>query len=84
MKPTLDLFHQLIYEADGYQAILIVDNEPFPHVNVYRPDGEWCGGTNVVNHYSRLGAIREIINHNKRWRRANLLLTNKQKDYDKK
>ena len=83
MKPTLDLFHQLIYEADGYQAILIVDDEPFPHVSVYQPDGEWCGATNAENHYSRLSAIREIINHNKQWRRAKSL-TNKQKDYDKK
>lgn len=68
MKPPIDLFHQLIYEADGYQAILIVDDEPFPHVSVYRQDGEWCGGTNAENHYSRMAAIRETIKHNKRWK----------------
>ena len=68
MKPPIDLFHQLIYEADGYQAILIVGIEPSPYVSVYQPDGEWCGGTNAENHYSRLSAIREIIKHNKRWK----------------
>lgn len=69
MKPPIDLFHQPIYEADGYQAILIVGIEPFPHVSVYQPDGEWCGATNAENHYSRLSAIREIINYNKQWQR---------------
>ena len=68
MKPPIDLFHQLIYEADGYQAILIVDDEPFPHVNVYQPDGEWCGCTNAENRFSRLAAIRETIKINKRWK----------------
>lgn len=73
MKPQLDLFHQLIYEADGYQAILIVDDEPFPHVSVYQPDGDWCGATNAENHYSRLSAIREIINYNKQWKSNTIL-----------
>lgn len=71
MKPTIDLFHQLIYEADGYQAILIVDDEPWPCVKVYQPDGRCCGGTNAQNHYTRLAAIRETIKINKQWRRAN-------------
>lgn len=66
MKPQIDLFHQLIYEDDGYQAILIVDDEPWPHVNVYQPDGEWCGGTNAENNYTRMAAIRETIKINKR------------------
>ena len=69
MKPQIDLFHQLIYEADGYQAFLIVDDKPWPCVKVYQPDGRCCGGTNAQNHYTRLAAIRETIKINKRWQR---------------
>lgn len=59
-----DLFHQLVYEENGYKAVRIVDDEPFPSYNVYTPSGEWCGCTNAINYYSWMSAVREIIKYN--------------------
>lgn len=66
-----DLFHQLVYEDNGYKAVRIVDDEPFPSVHVYTPDGEWCGCTNASNYYSWTSAVREIIKYNRQWQQQN-------------
>lgn len=69
MIPPLDLFHQLFHEEDGYTAILAVTDLPWPDIDVYRPDGQWCGSTNVENYPGRLAAVRSIIKWNKKFYR---------------
>jgi hypothetical protein len=67
MRPKVDLFHQVLFQGDGYVAIINYMEHPFPQVNVYDPHGEWCGCTNSLNEASRLAAVRHIIRTRRRY-----------------
>ena len=60
MIPKIDLFHQVYFTDQGFTAIIDYC-DMMPQIDIYTPDGEWCGCTNASNHYSRLAAIRETI-----------------------
>lgn len=63
---NLDLFHQLYYEDSAYTAVAdYTDN--IPQVNVYDPNGDWCGCTNASSHYARIAAVKEIVKTRKLW-----------------
>lgn len=67
MIPQIDLFNQLFYRSDdGFVAIICYDQD-IAGINVYAPDGEWCGATRASNHYTRMADIRHIINYRKQW-----------------
>ena len=67
---TIDLFNQVIYRQDGYTTIVDYESDwPIPPVDVFNPDGEWCGCTNSTNEASRMAAIRNIIKYNQNYER---------------
>ena len=61
MIQQLDLFHQFYFADQGFTAIIDYCDS-FPQVDIYTPDGEWCGCTNASSDASRMAAVREIIN----------------------
>ena len=67
MIPQLNLFNQLFYRSDdGFTAIICYYLD-IADINVYTPDGEWCGATRATNHYTRMADIRNIISYRKQW-----------------
>ena len=62
MIQQLDLFHQLYFADQGFTAIIDYCDTS-PQVNIYTPDGEWCGCTNASSDASCMAAIRETIKH---------------------
>ena len=65
MIPEIDLFHQLYFADQGYTAIIDYTDSN-PQVDIYAPNGEWCGCTNASSDASRMGAIRQTINYRKK------------------
>ncbi len=57
---TYDLFHQPFFTDGAYVAVIDYTGD-VPQVNVYDPLGEWCGGTNAANHFTRLAAVKAAI-----------------------
>lgn len=63
----IDLFHQKVYEEDGYLAIADYTGQ-WRDVDIYDPSGKWFGGTGAVNDLSMMSDVRLIIKWHKRWR----------------
>lgn len=63
-----DLFHQLVYkDSDGFCGIMDYTQE-LPFVQVYTPQGEWCGGTGAVCCEASIrGNIRAIVKYRKEY-----------------
>ena len=67
MLPKTDLFNQLYYRSsDGFVAIICYDGD-IPDIDVYTPQGEWCGATRASCDLTRMADIRQIINHRIAW-----------------
>lgn len=67
MLPQTDLFNQLYYRSDdGFVAIICYDSD-IPNIDVYTPQGEWCGATRANCDLTRMADIRQIINHRIAW-----------------
>ena len=65
MVPQIDLFHQLVFQQDGFVAISDFMAEHHPRVDVYTPDGIWVGLTGASNTYTQMADIRHIIKYRK-------------------
>ena len=67
MLPKADLFNQEYYRSDdGFIAIICYEGT-YPEIDVYTPQGEWCGCTNATCDASRLANIKLIIKNRIVW-----------------
>lgn len=67
MLPKIDLFNQEYYRCE-YGFVAIISYETIiPNIDVYTPQGEWCGCTNASNDLTRLAAVKGIIKNRIEW-----------------
>ena len=71
MIPQIDLFHQLVFQQDGFVAIADFTKEHQPQTDVYTPDGVWCGCTGASHQLTVMADIKHIINFKKQLIRQN-------------
>ena len=76
MKPRIDLFHQLVYESeDGFFAIKVIDDTPFPSIKVYTPSGEpFVITSSRLNDRTDKIVIEGLIASRKRWEEKQRLI----------
>lgn len=56
----VDLFHELVWEGDGYKAVKDYTGER-ARTDVYRPDGRWIGCSGAENRWTMLADVRIIV-----------------------
>lgn len=67
MLPKTDMFNQEYYRSDdGFIAIICYEGT-YPEIDVYTPQGEWCGNTKATRDASRLADIKHIIKNRIVW-----------------
>ena len=61
---VVDLFHQVVWEGDGYRAVTDYTGE-WLRTDVYRPDGVWIGCSGAENRWTILADVRIIVSWHK-------------------
>ena len=61
MIPQIDLFHEMVYQSpEGFVAVRDYTDDHI-QVNIYTPDGIWCGSSGASCHATVMADIRSII-----------------------
>lgn len=67
---TIDLFHQLVYEHDGYHAIRDYTKD-IPQTDVFDSEDIWIGCTNISEPTSIRSNVKKIIEYHIKWKMRN-------------